>query len=76
MVNSKYIKFKTKYESLEKDIVRLLNQIKKIKRKLAREKLWLGAVYDPYRLATDAEQQGPLITEMFEIIDILKEKVK
>lgn len=73
---SMHVALKTEKEELETDVKALLNQIKKVRRKLAREKLWLSAGYDPYKDPTDEGQQGPLVTELFRIVDALQEKLK
>lgn len=53
----------------------LLNHIMLIQRKCRENNMWLSAGCDPYKPLTDEEQQGPLVTKMFEMTKKLRQRL-
>lgn len=80
------MKYKEKYEELlskyndheefEREVRSLLNYILRIKRKCENENLWLMASMDPHKDLLTEQQQGPMISRMFEMILEIKKKWK
>lgn len=53
----------------------LINHIMLIKRKCKEHNLWLQAGHDPYKPLTDEEQQGPLVTKLFDLTANLRQRI-
>jgi hypothetical protein len=64
------------HEDLRKESRSLVNYILRIRKKCENEHLWLMASRDPYKELTNEQQQGPLITKMFEMVQNVKRKIK
>jgi hypothetical protein len=63
---------KNNNDELTKEMRTLLNHIMLINRKCKENGLWLSAGHDPYKPLTDEEQQGPLVTKLFELTKNLR----
>lgn len=60
-------------EEMIKEVRTLLNHIMLINRKCKDNGLWLMAGYDPYKDLTDEEQQGPLVSKLFDLTKNLRQ---
>ena len=72
----KYQALQVDHEDLQKEIRLLVNYILKIKKRCESESLWLIASHDPYKPLIEEEQQGPLITKLYQMVVELKRKFK
>ena len=71
----KKMKKNSKYnidDDIIKEIRTLLNHISLISRKCKENNVYLSAGIDPYKPLTDEEQQGPLVTKLFELTKNLR----
>ena len=73
---NKYAELEQRHNALIKEVNGLLNYMLKIKRKCEAENMWLIASFDPYKPLTTEQQQGPMISRMFEMVTELKKKLK
>lgn len=59
-------------DPLIKEVRALLNHITLIGRKCQDSGVWLSGGVDPYKLLTDEDQQGPLVTKLFDMTQKLR----
>jgi hypothetical protein len=72
----KFQELEVRYNALMKETTALVNFILKIRRKCETESLWLIASHDPHKPLVTEEQQGPLVSKLFEMTESLKKKIK
>jgi hypothetical protein len=75
-LNHKYENLIMEHVTVIKDARALINLVLRIKRRCEAESMWLGASRDPYLPLTTEDQQGPLITKLYEMVQELKRKLK
>lgn len=78
MKREEYERLLERNQVLEEELKSLCNLIMKIKRHADRQvpRCWISAGYDPYKELTDEAQQGPLITELFEMVEQCRKQVR
>lgn len=62
-------------DPLIKEVRALLNHITLIGRKCQDSGVWLSAGIDPYKELTAEDQQGPLVTKLFEMAQNLRQQL-
>lgn len=74
MKKEDYLKLMEYNNQLEEQLKTLCNHLMKIKRYAARHqpKLWLSAGYSPDLPLTDDAQQGPMVTQLFGMVDNIR----
>jgi hypothetical protein len=75
-IRDKYMELEAKYNILHKESKSLVNYILRIKKKCESNNLWLMASHDPYKELKPEEQQGPMITRLFDMVQTVKKKLK
>jgi hypothetical protein len=71
----KYMELKADYDVLRKESKSLVNYILRIRKKCETNNLWLMASYDPHKDMIPEEQQGPMITKLFDMVQSIKKKI-
>ncbi|HYT46017.1 MAG TPA: hypothetical protein VEP90_27055 [Methylomirabilota bacterium] len=75
-IRDKYTELKANHDVLRKESKSLVNYILRIKKKCELNNLWLMASHDPYKKPNPEEQQGPMITKLFDIVQTIKKRLK
>lgn len=61
---------------LEEDLRGLCNHIMKMRRQAEKSGNWVSMGCDPYQPLTDEAQQGPLVTQLYGMVDEARKKIR
>ncbi len=75
-LSDKYDLIALRHAELVKESRSLVNYIMRIRKKCENERLYLIASHDPYKPLTTEDQQGPMVTRLFEMVTEMKKKLK
>lgn len=71
----KYQRLLKEHNSLNRDVKVLLNHLTRIKKKCSDNNLWLMGSCNPHLPLVDDQQQGPMVTKLFDLANKLKDKM-
>jgi hypothetical protein len=72
---AKYQKLKEQNDTITKETKTLVNHLLRIRKKCSENNLWLMASCNPHQPLEDNQQQGPLVTKLFDMANKLKDKL-